>query len=69
VGPLFGIDSSSAQNTTWKGELVQNRDAHVARDTSGTMLLFYTFIDPNTVVVSQDSKTLVEVVRRFGGTL
>lgn len=67
--PLFGIDvtgnSASLLNAKFKDTLVQNRDARAVVGSDGNPVLFYSFLDPNTVFIATDPKTLLEAVRRF----
>jgi hypothetical protein len=71
VAPLFNIDITGANagltNAPFKDTLVQNRDARAVLDKDGNPVLFYSFLDPDTIFISTDSKTLLEAVRRFNG--
>ena len=68
--PLFGIDTSSytkaqLQSVKFTDAVIGNRDARAVLDASGDPILYYSFLDPNTVVIATDSKTLTEVIRRY----
>lgn len=69
MAKIFDIDLGGERkilsDTPFKDALVQNRDARVVEDKEGTPVLFYSFLDPNTIFVATDPKTLLEGVRRF----
>jgi hypothetical protein len=69
MAKLFDIDLTGERkifaDTPFKDALVQNRDARVVEDSEGTPVLFYSFLDPNTIFFATDPKTLIEGVRRF----
>ena len=68
--PLFGIDTSAytkpqIDSMKFSDAVIGNRDARAVLDANGTPILYYSFLDPNTVVIAADSKTLTEVIRRY----
>ncbi|MBP6884969.1 MAG: hypothetical protein KBC17_04100 [Candidatus Pacebacteria bacterium] len=69
MAKLFNIDIAGERkiytDTPFKDALVQNRDARVVEDANGVPVLFYSFLDPNTILIATDPKTLIEGVRRF----
>ncbi len=67
--PLFAIDTTSLseselQSMPFRDFIIQNQDTRAVIGKDGTPLLFYSFIDPKTIVIATDSKTLGEVIRR-----
>lgn len=70
MAPLFGIDTSSytkaeLESMTFANVIVENRDARAVLGASGKPILFYSFLDQNTIVIAADPKTFFEVVRRY----
>ncbi len=68
--PLFAVDTSTftkaqLQSVPFKDTIIANHDARAAFDASGKPLLFYSFLDTNTIIITTDPKTLTEAVRRF----
>lgn len=71
LGPLFGLDITSDQIRSslgfpFQNSIVENRDVRAIYDTQNNLLILYSFLDQNTVVITHDAKTLIETVRRFG---
>ncbi len=70
LGPLFAIDTTNAYrsylDTVFTDGIIENRDVRILYTLDKKPILFYTFLDPNTVVITADPKTLVETIRRFG---
>lgn len=51
-------------NTDFVDKIVENRDARVLQSTAGDILLLWTFLDRNTIVITTNEATLREVLSR-----
>lgn len=56
--------TSSGLPTTFADRVVENRDARVLQTTSGDIVLLWTFLDRNTLVIATNEFTLREVITR-----
>lgn len=69
LGPLFGIDiygeGAEYRNTPLKDTFVENHDVRAVLDKNNNPLIFYTFINPETIFIANDSKTLTEAVLKM----
>lgn len=69
LSPLFGIDTTGDNakllNQPWKDVFVENRNARAVVDQNKKSVLFYTFLDPDTILIAADAKTLSAVVQRY----
>lgn len=70
MAPLFGIDTSVYSKNQLAGmhfsdALIGNRDVRAVLDADKNPVLYYSFLDPNTVVIATSPKTLTEVIRRY----
>ncbi len=69
MAPLFNIDifgdNSYLTNVPFVPNVIENHDTRTLFNKDKKALLFYSFLDPNTIVISADSKTLTEINRRF----
>jgi len=70
LSPLFGVDTSSLTpdqiaNMKFRDSIIGNHDARAALDASQKPLLFYSFLDDDTVLIATDAKTFAEAVRRY----
>lgn len=63
IASVFGLNTAAA-TTTFTDRVLKNRDIR-AIPTSDSLLLFYTFIDPQTLVITTRESTLDEVTRRI----
>lgn len=66
--PLFNIredPSSGVFGRPFEDRTVKNRDARVLKDDSGRVILFYTFKDKQTLIITTSPDTLEEVTRRL----
>jgi hypothetical protein len=57
--------SPQAFATSFEDAVVENHDARVLRDPFGDMLLVWTFLDRNTIILTTNEYTLREVLSRF----
>ena len=57
--------ASSYKNTPFTNTLVANRDARAVVDTNNKPVLFYSFIDPNTVLITTSPTAFSESIRRM----
>ncbi len=66
---LFGIATDGANaslfSNTFQSVIIQNRDSRALVDMSKNPVLFYSFLDPDTVIITTDPKTLTEAIRRL----
>ncbi len=62
-----GTTTQSVLNTrgSFKDELIQNRDTRVLVDSVGDTVLLYSFITDDTIVITTDTDTLVEIIKRI----
>ncbi len=52
-------------NTPFTDSILENHDARVLEDAQGNILLLWTFLDPNTVVIATSDATLHEIISRL----
>lgn len=69
LAPLFAIDTTGTNaglvNTKWSDVFIENRDARAVVDANNKPILFYSYLDQNTIVFATDPKALTAVVQRF----
>lgn len=67
IGPLLGITSPATvqRERSFKDKLVQNKDARLIKNSGGETLIFYAFLDNQTVVIARQEATYLELFRRF----
>ncbi len=51
--------------TTFSDQVVENRDARVVQNQFGDILFLWTFLDRETVVITTNNHTLLEIITRF----
>jgi hypothetical protein len=59
--PLFNTQSLQ---TGFIDKIIENHDARVLEDQSGTIVLLWTFLDRNTLVITTNNATLHEIISR-----
>lgn len=72
MAPLFAVDThtltkAQIDGMTFKPAVIANQDARAAFGPDGTPLLYYAFLDQNTVIIATDSKTLIQAIAKFKG--
>ena len=69
LAPLFGIDVTGANapllNAPFADTLIENRTTRALSDSNNKPVLFYSFLDDDTIFISTDGATLTEAVRRL----
>ena len=69
VAPLFGIDTTGDNayllDAPVTETLIENHDTRAVLDKNNKPVLYYSFLDDNTVIITNDSNTLNEAVRRI----
>ncbi len=68
LAPLFAIDTAtnpSILNAKWNDTFIENRNARAIVDANNKPILFYSFLDQNTILFATDPKALTAVVARF----
>ncbi len=69
IAPLFGIDTmgdfAKYNDTPFKDVIVENREARAVVDENNKPLFFYTFLNPETIFISVDPKTLTQAVLKL----
>ena len=71
IGGLFGVpgtkiaSSTPRKNPTWQDRVISNKDTRALIDESGNILLFYSFIDNDTLVFTSNQDTFKEVINRL----
>ena len=67
---MFNIDVSGERselfNKKFKDIFVRNRDARAIIDENGEVVLMYLFINKNTIIITRDENSLLEVITRLG---
>lgn len=68
--PLFAIDThtmtrSQIETMTFVPSIIANQDARAALGADGKPLLYYAFLNQNTVIIATDSKTLIQAIAKF----
>lgn len=49
----------------WDDGVIQNKDVRVFTKPDGTVLLLYSFVDNNTIVITTDENALAEIINRL----
>ena len=66
---MFNIDVSGERselfNKKFKDIFVRNRDARAIIDENGEVVLMYLFINKNTIIITRDENSLLEVITRL----
>ncbi len=68
LGPLLGVESpidSSASQMSFNDVFIQNRDARALSSINGESVLFYTFLNQETLLIATSEETLREVFSRL----
>ncbi len=69
MAPLFGIDTSGSNtyllNNPFMEILIENHDTRAVLDNDNKPVLFYSFLDENDVIITNNAKALTEAVRRL----
>ena len=50
---------------SWKDGVIQNKDVRAFTKPDGTVLILYSFVDNNTIVITTDGKALSEIINRL----
>ncbi len=70
LAPLIGFDTKNDPedfaHAAFTDTLIENRSTRAIVKKDGTPVLFYAFLDEGTVVITSDTKTFAEIIRRFG---
>ena len=68
LAPFFGIDTTGDNsyllNNSMSETLIENHDTRAILNKNNIPVLFYSFLDQNTIIITNDAKTLSEAVRR-----
>ncbi len=56
---------TSTPTLTFKDRIILNTDARSLEDSTGRVVLFYTFIDPNTILFARNTDTIKKVSERL----
>ncbi len=62
------VAASSSVQTSFKDAIIQNKDVRILEDTSGHRLIFYSFADPSTLVITTSEQALREVFARLSAS-
>ncbi len=69
LAPLFGIDiygeGAPYKNTPLTDTIVENREARAVLDENKKPLMFYTFLNPETIFITNDPKTLTQAILKI----
>lgn len=66
--PLFAADAivkNLPSDTVWKDITIQNKDARVLKDSTGTTVLLYSFFDNNRLLITDSEETLRTLITRL----
>ncbi len=55
-------------NTPFVDGVIENHDARILEDSSGNIILFWTFLDSSTLVIANNDATLREIISRLSGS-
>ncbi len=69
--PIFAIQKSPVSpvfDRPFEDATIKNRDVRVLKDDDGDIVLFYLFTDKKTLVITDSSDTLEEVIRRLNSS-
>ncbi len=65
---MFGIDTAENKapvvNAPFHDMLIENRDTRAVVDENGKPVLYYSFLDPDTILIAASQKPLAEAFRR-----
>ena len=64
LAPLFLIRSTQREQS-FEDAVIKNIDVRFLRNTKGEVILLYSFIDRQTIVITTDADTFAEVVERI----
>ncbi len=64
LSPLFTIPSDASSKRTIEDIVIQNIDARVIRDENKDIRLLYAFLDQNSILITNNIHTLIEVASR-----
>lgn len=66
---LFDINISDSDNAlfekSWKDIIINNKDARVLYGENGEGVLYYSFVNKTTLVITKDSETLKEIISQI----
>jgi len=70
IGGLFFVPSTTITNATatapiFQDRVIENKDTRILVDSAGKTLFFYSFVDPNTIVFTNNADTFREVISRL----
>ncbi|HZS43255.1 MAG TPA: hypothetical protein VFA52_03505 [Candidatus Paceibacterota bacterium] len=69
LAALFGLPTGNGNPnfvpTPFKDEVFDNRDTRTLLDENGNILLIYSFLDPNTIVLVQSHNAFDEILSRY----
>ncbi len=70
IGSLFGISgtkiaSPADSSPKWQDRVISNKDTRVLVDQNGNILLFYSFTDNKTLVITNNQDTFKEILNRL----
>jgi hypothetical protein len=59
------VTASAATSTPFRDQVIKNKDTRVGRDASGKSVLYYSFPDKETLIITTNEATLVELFARL----
>lgn len=65
MASLFGLNAENLSEEPFADYVLKNRDLRARESQDGSLFVFYTFIDQNTIVIATEESTLDEVMRRI----
>jgi hypothetical protein len=64
--PLLGAATPrAAREASFTDRIFRNKDVRLLKNTAGETILLYSFLDPDTIVITKDEETFVELFKRF----
>ncbi len=65
LSPFFNLGGSSSGKRVFEDLVVKNIDARAIRDEDRNLKLLYSFLDQNTILITNNIHTLIEVAERY----
>ena len=61
--PLLTTDAYTSGS--FQDVVIRNKEARVLKNSDGLIILLYAFLDPNTIVITTNEYTFIEVLTRY----
>jgi len=67
-GPLIATSPTTTTLTLrspFSDQIIRNKEARVLKDSEGEVVIMYSFVDQNTIVITTNESTFVEILTRL----